>query len=62
MPLQVPGNTTTTTRNNPYELIVALDENGEASGTLYLDDGYSLVPNATKLVEVSRLGSLDFVS
>lgn len=53
LPLQIPGNTTETTKNNPYELLIALDKNGEATGSLYLDDGYSLVPNATKLVQFS---------
>ncbi|KAK5125415.1 hypothetical protein LTR85_000524 [Meristemomyces frigidus] len=51
LPLQTPGNTTAATKSNPYSLIVALDESGEASGSLYLDDGESLVPNATKLVQ-----------
>ena len=53
LPKQVPGNTTSTTRNNPYELLVSLDSNGEATGSLYLDDGESLVQNATKLVQFS---------
>lgn len=52
LPLQAPGNTTTTTRGNPYSLLVAPDVDGYASGSLYLDDGYSLEPNATKLVQV----------
>lgn len=55
LPLQTPGNTTAVTRSNPYSLVVALDESGEASGSLYLDDGESLVPNATKLVQVSLM-------
>lgn len=29
------------THNDPYTLIVALDRNGSASGTLYMDDGQS---------------------
>lgn len=53
LPMQIPGNTTTTTKANPYELLVALDKNGEAQGSLYLDDGYSIAPNDTKLVQVS---------
>ncbi|GAB7353090.1 hypothetical protein MBLNU459_g3633t1 [Dothideomycetes sp. NU459] len=53
LPMQVPGNTTTTTRGNPYELLIALDKNGEATGSLYLDDGYSLEPTETKLVQFS---------
>ena len=54
LPLQAPGYTTAATRSNPYSLLVALDAQGEASGTLYLDDGESLVQNATKLVSVSH--------
>ncbi|KAK3068578.1 hypothetical protein LTR53_013741 [Teratosphaeriaceae sp. CCFEE 6253] len=53
LPLQTPALTTAATRNNPYSLVVALDESGEASGSLYLDDGESLVQNATKLIQFS---------
>lgn len=60
LPMQVPGNTTTTTRENTYELLIALDKNGQASGSLYLDDGYSLSPNETKLVEVSCFAQQTF--
>ena len=52
--LQEPKLTTEATKNTPYNLVIALDSDGKASGSLYLDDGYSLTPNATKLVEVSR--------
>ncbi|TKA74673.1 hypothetical protein B0A55_04709 [Friedmanniomyces simplex] len=51
VPMQKAGNTTKTSRTNPWSLIVALDGNGQANGELYLDDGISLVPNATKNVE-----------
>lgn len=53
LPMQVPGNTTSTTRGNAFELLVALDGNGEARGSLYLDDGVSVAPNETKIVLVS---------
>ena len=52
LPLQAPGNTTSVTRSNPYSLLIALDEQQKATGSLYLDDSESLVPNATKLVQV----------
>ncbi|KAH7130041.1 glycosyl hydrolases family 31-domain-containing protein [Dendryphion nanum] len=55
--LQEPKYTTTETRNTPYSLIVALDSDGEAHGTLYLDDGYSLVPNTTRLVTFTYRGN-----
>ncbi|KAK9768971.1 putative alpha-glucosidase [Seiridium cardinale] len=54
---QKPGNTTKTTRMNPWSIIVALDNNNEASGSLYLDDGVSLVQDATKEIELSFLES-----
>ena len=52
LPNQEPGNTTTTSRQNPYSLIIAVDSNGEANGSLYLDDGESLVPPTTKYITV----------
>ncbi|KAJ4292426.1 hypothetical protein N0V90_009088 [Kalmusia sp. IMI 367209] len=48
--LQQPKLTTGATRRTPYSLLVALGENEDAKGDLYLDDGVSLVPNATRLV------------
>ena len=57
LPLQAPGYTTAETKSNPYSLVVALDKNGEARGSLYLDDGESIVQNSTKLIQVST-GSL----
>ncbi len=40
--MQEPGLTTTESRKNPYSLIVAPDKQGEAFGTLYLDDGETI--------------------
>ncbi|CAN9381530.1 unnamed protein product [Alternaria alternata] len=51
--LQEPKLTTAETRKTPYSLLVALDSNSAASGDLYLDDGESLQPNATRLVQFS---------
>lgn len=42
LPTQFPALTTTEARKNPYVLIVALDQNNYASGSLYIDDGVSL--------------------
>lgn len=53
IPTQEPSLTTRDSRQNPWGLIVALDLQGSAEGTLYLDDGESVVPNATTLVQVS---------
>jgi alpha-glucosidase len=53
VPTQEPGLTTTASRKNPWGLIVALDNSGNADGQLYLDDGESLVPAAKTWVKVS---------
>lgn len=42
--------TTKAARSSPWSLLVAPGVDGAASGTLYLDDGESLEPNATKLI------------
>jgi len=42
VPTQQPSLTTTASRLNPFALFVALDSNGQAQGSLYLDDGESL--------------------
>ncbi|XP_011686550.1 PREDICTED: lysosomal alpha-glucosidase-like isoform X1 [Wasmannia auropunctata] len=42
IPAQKPGVTTTESRKNVFELIVALDSNEDAKGELYWDDGDSL--------------------
>ncbi|XP_066063920.1 maltase-glucoamylase-like [Chamaea fasciata] len=47
-PTQEPATTTATSRRNPMGLIVALDENQEATGELFWDDGESADTVATK--------------
>lgn len=42
VPLKTPQMTVDTTYATPYSLLVALDENGEAAGRLYIDDGHSI--------------------
>lgn len=39
LPCQVPAQTTTASRKNPFFLIVALDTSNSAVGSLYVDDG-----------------------
>lgn len=52
--------TTRAARNTSWSIIVAPDVNGMAQGSLYLDDGESVTPNATKLVTMSAaMGSLN---
>lgn len=50
---QTPANTTKHTRMNPWSITIALDINQAAAGELYLDDGLSLQPADTKVVQVS---------
>jgi alpha-glucosidase len=52
LPIQEPGMTTAESRKNPWGLIVALDRDGCAAGSLYLDDGESLEPSAITWVKV----------
>lgn len=52
---QKPGNTTKTTRANPWSVIVALDDSETASGYLYLDDGLSVEQESTKDIKVNYL-------
>ncbi|KAF2758763.1 hypothetical protein EJ05DRAFT_492880 [Pseudovirgaria hyperparasitica] len=44
LPLQEPGYTTAESRKNPFSLLIALDKTGHAEGSLYLDDGESILP------------------
>lgn len=50
IPLQEPANTTAESRKNSWQVLVALDEAGLATGSLYLDDGESQSPNQTQTV------------
>lgn len=51
LPLQEPALTTRDSRRNPWGLLAALSPQGTASGSLYVDDGESVVPNATLYVQ-----------
>ncbi|KAH7039727.1 extracellular alpha-glucosidase aglu [Microdochium trichocladiopsis] len=55
IPMQKAGNTTKTSRQNPWSLLVAAAQDGTttAVGDLYEDDGVSLHPSATKEVVFS---------
>jgi alpha-glucosidase len=53
IPIQQAGNTTKMSRLSPWSLITTLDATQYACGELYLDDGISLKPEATKTIDVS---------
>jgi len=53
LPMQEPGYTTYASRQNPWSLLVALSSEGTATGSLYIDDGESIVQNATLNVAFS---------
>ncbi|KAL5356599.1 glycosyl hydrolases family 31-domain-containing protein [Aspergillus floccosus] len=52
LPMQQPALTTREARNTPWSLIVALDASGSASGSLYMDDGESINPEASLSVDL----------
>lgn len=59
LPRQEALYTTTESRNSSWSLLTALDNNGAASGILYVDDGESVTPNATLIVDFTATnGSL----
>ncbi|KAJ5388149.1 hypothetical protein N7509_010690 [Penicillium cosmopolitanum] len=57
IPMQNPALTTRESRNSPWSLLTALDANGAAQGDLYIDDGVSLVQNATLNVKFKAASS-----
>ena len=57
LPMQQPAMTTNQSRVTPWSILVALSETGAASGSLYLDDGESLVPEETLYVDLAATGS-----
>ncbi len=59
IPTQEPALVTRDARRNPWGVIAALSLDGSARGRLYVDDGESLVPNATLYVEVSPFALSD---
>ncbi|OZJ03699.1 hypothetical protein BZG36_03499 [Bifiguratus adelaidae] len=50
LPMQQPSYTVAESRKNPFELLIALSMNGTAQGNLYLDDGESVNPQGTSLI------------
>ena len=62
LPVQEPALTTRDSRKNPWGLLVALSPEGTASGSLYIDDGESVVQNATLYVEFTVAGKALYAS
>ncbi|USW49247.1 Putative glycoside hydrolase family 31, galactose mutarotase-like domain superfamily [Septoria linicola] len=59
LPRQEALYTTSESRNSSWGLLAALDADGAASGILYVDDGESVTPNATLIVDFTATdGSL----
>lgn len=59
LPQQEALYTTAESRNSPWSLLCALDSNGAAAGSLYLDDGESICPPSKLLVDLkASAGSL----
>ena len=54
IPTQEPAMVTRDARKNPWGVIAALSPEGTANGQLYVDDGESLVQNATLMVKVKK--------
>ena len=62
VPVQEPALTTRDSRKNPWGLLAALSPEGRASGSLYIDDGESLVQNATLWVEFTATAGALYAS
>jgi alpha-glucosidase len=68
VPARIKGAMTTKAlRDNDFELLVAPDAQGKASGTLYLDDGESMVQTSTSEIvftwdgsKIKAAGTFDF--
>jgi alpha-glucosidase len=51
------ANTTKELRDKPFELLIAPEDDGSASGTLYLDDGENLEQSGTSEIKFTLAGS-----
>lgn len=59
LPQQEALYTTAESRNSPWSLLCTLDKSGSATGQLYVDDGVSIVPSSTLIVDfTAKSGSL----
>ncbi|KFY58630.1 hypothetical protein V496_06026 [Pseudogymnoascus sp. VKM F-4515 (FW-2607)] len=62
VPMQEPALTTKASRENPWAVLVALDANEAASGSLYIDDGESLAPESSLYVEFTTTNNTLYAS
>jgi alpha-glucosidase len=62
IPIQDAALTTREARQSPWSILVALGLEGTASGSLYVDDGESLVQNSTLYVEFTAAKGALYVS
>lgn len=62
IPKQEAALTTREARSSPWSVLVALGLEGAASGSLYVDDGESLTPNATLYVEFTAASGALYAS
>nr|OQO15523.1 hypothetical protein B0A51_17450 [Rachicladosporium sp. CCFEE 5018] len=62
LPQQEPLMTTAECRNSSWSLIAALDANGAATGQLYIDDGESISPPSSLLVDFTVSNSSLYAS
>lgn len=57
LPMQQPAQVTRDVRNSPWSLLIALSNDKMASGQLYVDNGGSLILNATLYIDFAASGS-----
>lgn len=62
LPQQEPGITTAVSRNSSWSLICALSSMGTATGSLYIDDGESIIQNSTLFVDFTAENSRLYAS
>lgn len=62
LPMQEAKMTTAECRNSSWSLLVPLDANQAAEGDIYIDDGESVVQNATLQVELSAINGTLYAS
>jgi alpha-glucosidase len=57
LPTQQPAMLTREVRNSPWSLLVALGQNGSATGSVYIDDGESITPSSSLFVSFAAQAS-----